>query len=306
MIEAEGEQSYKRELHGRVMARKAPPVDPKLALAIGISAVSTASILVRFSSSNPLVIAGYRMVFASLLMTFLSLRSFSQLVQLSRRDFLVLLGSGLSLAVHFGSWTASLDYTSVAASTVIVDSSPIFVVILSYLLLGEGVTFREMIGIVISIMGASIIALGHFGTKSSLLGDFLALIGAVSLAAYLVAGRDLRAKLDLAPYTSFVYGIAGFSLLSLASVVGVPLLGYPEREWLIFLALALIPSGLGHNSYNYALKYLKASIVSVSILGEPIGASMLAAILLAELPSLTTVFGGALVMIGIYAAVSSQ
>ncbi len=288
------------------MVRSEPPLNPKLALAVGIAAVSTASILIRFSESNPLIIAGYRMAFASLLMSILSVGSLNQIRGLSDAERAVLILSGLSLAVHFGTWTASLEYTSVAASTVIVDSSPIFVVLLSYLVLGEGVNTREAAGIAISFLGASIIAMGHLDMSSNLFGDFLALVGSISLAVYLVAGRRLRGKLDLAPYTASVYGISGIILLLAASAAGIPLAGYPLREWTIFLALALIPSGLGHNSYNYALKYLKASVVSVSILGEPIGASILAAILLRELPRVTTVIGGALVLGGIYAAVTSQ
>ncbi len=288
------------------MVGSEPPLNPKLALAVGIAAVSTASILIRFSESNSLIIAGYRMTFASLLMLILSAGSLNQLRGLSGAERAVLLLSGMSLAVHFGTWTASLEYTSVAASTVIVDSSPIFVVLLSYLVLGEGVNAREAAGIAISFLGASIIAMGHIDMSSNLFGDFLALIGSISLAVYLVAGRRLRGKLDLAPYTASVYGISGILLLLTAGASGIPLSGYPLREWAIFLALALIPSGLGHNSYNYALKYLKASVVSVSILGEPIGASILAAILLGELPRITTVIGGALVLGGIYTAVTSQ
>ncbi len=288
------------------MVESEPPLNPKLALAIGIAAVSTASILIRFSESNSLIIAGYRMVFASLLMLILSLGSLDQLLNLSNSERVALFLSGVSLAVHFGTWTASLEYTSVAASTVIVDSSPIFVVLLSYLVLGEGVNAREAVGIAISLLGASIIAMGHVNIGSNLFGDFLALIGSISLAVYLVAGRRLREKLDLAPYTASVYGTSGILLLLIAGSLGIPLSGYPIREWAIFLALALIPSGLGHNSYNYALKYLKASVVSVSILGEPIGASILAAILLGELPRVTTIIGGALVLSGIYTAVTSQ
>ncbi|MDK2383896.1 MAG: DMT family transporter, partial [Candidatus Korarchaeota archaeon] len=243
---------------------------------------------------------------ASLLMLILSASSLNQIRGLSSMERAILLLSGESLAVHFGTWTASLEYTSIAASTVIVDSSPIFVVLLSYLVLGERVNSREVAGISVSFLGASIIAMGHIDKGSNIFGDFLALIGSISLAAYLVAGKRLRRKLDLAPYTASVYGISGISLLLTAGAFNVPLYGYPLKEWAIFLALAFIPSGLGHNSYNYALKYLKASVVSVSILGEPIGASILAAILLGELPRATTVIGGALVLGGIYTAVTSQ
>ncbi len=283
-----------------------PPISPKLALVIGIAAVSTASIFVRFSESNPLIIAGYRMLLASLLMLLLSLGALGQFKKLSKKDLLILLGSGASLAVHFGSFTASLSYTSVAASTVIVDSSPIFVVILSRLLLGEEITKREVIGIALSILGAVIITAGHANLESNLYGDLLALMGSITLATYLVAGRDLRRKMDLAPYTASVYGIAGIFLLTISFFMMIPLIGYPLREYLLFLALAVIPSGLGHNSYNYALKYLKTSIVSVSILGEPIGASILAILFLGEIPHPSTAIGGAMVLSGIYVTVMSS
>ena len=156
--------------------------------------------------------------------------------------------------------------------------------ILSRLLLGEEITKREVIGIALSILGAVVIAMGHANLESNLYGDLLALMGSVTLATYLIAGRDLRRKMDLAPYTASVYGIAGLSLLATSFLMSIPLIGYPLKEYLLFLALAVIPSGLGHNSYNYALKYLRTSVVSVSILEEPIGASILAILFLGEIP----------------------
>ena len=282
------------------------PINPKLALGMGIAAVSTASILIRLSSSHPFVIAGYRMAFSSVMMGLLSLRSLGELRRLSSRELWTLLVSGVALALHFGSWTTSLFYTSVAASTVIVDSSPIFVVLISWAFLKEGTNVRELMGIATALLGAFIISLGHSSLELNLLGDFLAFIGSISLAIYLVAGRRLRRKLGLGPYTTFVYGFSGLLLLATAHLWGVRLIGYPLREYAIFLVLALFPTGLGHNSYNYALKYLKTSIVSVSILGEPIGASILAALILGELPKLSTVLGGAITLLGIYLTVSQQ
>ncbi len=283
-----------------------PPFNPKLALFLGIIAVSSASILIRLSTSHPLVIAGYRMLFSSIMMSFLSLGSIKELARLNRREILIITISGAALALHFGSWTTSLFYTTVAASTVIVDSSPIFVVMISWLFLKESTNWREIIGILVALIGASIIALGHSNLELNLLGDMLAFIGALSLAIYLVAGRKLRSKLSLAPYTAFVYGLSGITLLFISWLLGIPLLGYPIREYSLFLALALIPTGLGHNSYNYALKYLKTSIVSVSILGEPIGASFLAIFILGEVPKATTVVGGAITLAGIYLTVTQE
>lgn len=277
-------------------------VDPRAALLIGISAVSTASILIRLSSSPPLVIAGYRMLFSSMIMGILGMNEVDDLRKMSRGEAILLLISGASLGAHFGTWTASLFYTSIAASTVIVDSSPIFVVIISWIFLRERVNMREAFGIAISIIGAMIIAVGHAEFKTNLYGDFLALLGAIFLAIYLVIGRNLRRKLGLASYTFSVYGVAAAVLLSSALMLGNSLAADP-REFLIFILLALGPSCLGHNSYNYALKYMKASVVSASILGEPVGASLLGALLLGEIPSISTIIGGAIVILGVYLTV---
>ncbi|MGB9630579.1 MAG: DMT family transporter [Candidatus Methanodesulfokora sp.] len=277
-------------------------VDPRAALIVGISAVSTASILIRLSSSPPLVIAGYRMLFSSMIMGLLGANGIDDLRRINGKEILLLLISGASLGAHFGTWTASLFYTSIAASTVIVDSSPIFVVMISWIFLREKINMREAFGIAISILGAIIIALGHAELKMNLYGDFLALLGAIFLAIYLVIGRSLRRKLGLAPYTFSVYGVAAAVLLSSAFISGNSLAVSP-KELLIFVLLALGPSCLGHNSYNYALKYMKASVVSASILGEPVGASLLGALLLGEVPSMSTIIGGGVVIIGVYLTV---
>lgn len=277
-------------------------VNPKLALLIGIIAVSTASIFVRLSASSPLVIAAYRMLFASILMGSLGINSLKNLKTLSLKEVLILLISGIALGAHFGAWTTSLFYTSIAASTVLTDSSPIFVVMISWILLREQTKIRELLGIIISLIGAIIITSGPAtakGMNDSLYGDLLALSSAFFLSIYLVAGRKIRKNLDLASYTFTVYGIASIVLFIIALFLKNNIIVVSVHEILIFVALALIPSGLGHNSYNYALRYLKASIVSVSILGEPVGASILAVLIFNEIPSPTTIVGGAIVMLGI-------
>ncbi len=276
-------------------------VNPKMALLIGIIAVSTASIFVRLSSSPALVIAAYRMLFASILMGLLGINNLKNIRALSRKEVLILLISGIALGAHFGAWTTSLFYTSIAANTILTDSSPMFVVIISYVLLKEPTKLRELLGIIISLIGAVIIASGPATIKNmnNLYGDLLALLSAFFLSIYLVAGRKLRRKVDLASYTFTVYGIASVTLFITALLLKNSIVVPSVHEILIFLALALIPSGLGHNSYNYALKYLKASIVSVSILGEPVGASILAVIIFNEIPTISTIVGGAIVMLGI-------
>jgi drug/metabolite transporter (DMT)-like permease len=276
-------------------------VNPKFAILIGIVAISTASIFVRLSSSSPLVIAAYRMLFASILMGLLGVNNLGNIKNLSRREVIILLVSGIALGGHFGTWTASLFFTSIAASTVLTDSSPIFVTIISWLLLKEKTRLKEFFGIILSLIGVMLIAGSDvsIGAMNNFHGDLLALLSAVFISIYLVAGRRLRRILDLASYTFIVYGIASLTLFVAALLMSNNVMALSIHELLIFIALALIPSGLGHNSYNYALKYLKASIVSVATLGEPVGASILALLIFKEIPSITTIIGGVIVILGI-------
>ncbi len=279
-------------------------VSPKFAIMIGIIAVSTASIFVRLSSSSPLVIAAYRMLFASILMGLLGINNLRNITNLSRKEIVILIISGIALGAHFGTWTASLFFTSIAASTVLTDSSPIFVTVISWLLLKEKTKLKEIFGIALSLAGVMLIASGDvtIGAIGNFHGDLLALSSAFFISIYLVAGRILRKVLDLASYTFVVYGIASITLFTTALIMNNNITVTSMRELLIFIALALIPSGLGHNSYNYALKYLRASIVSVTTLGEPVGASILAVIIFKEIPTLSTIIGGAIVISGIIIA----
>lgn len=276
-------------------------VNPKLAIIIGIMAVSTASIFVRLSSSPPLVIAAYRMFFASILMGSLGINNLKNIKKLSKKETIILVISGVALGGHFGTWTASLFFTSIAASTILTDSSPIFVTIISWFLLKEKTKLKELFGIILSLIGVILIASSDvsIGAINNFHGDLLALLSAVFISIYLVAGRRLRRILDLASYTFMVYGIASLTLFTTALIMSNNVVTTSIHELLIFIMLALIPSGLGHNSYNYALKYLKASIVSVTTLGEPVGASILALLIFKEAPSITTIIGGIIIILGI-------
>jgi len=276
-------------------------VNPKLAIIIGIIAVSTASIFVRLSSSPPLIIAAYRMLFASILMGSLGTNNLKNIKKLSKKETIILVISGIALGGHFGTWTASLFFTSIAASTILTDSSPIFVTIISWLLLKEKTKPKELLGIILSLIGVILIASNDasIGAINNFHGDLLALLSAVFISIYLVAGRRLRKVLDLASYTFIVYGLASLTLFIAALSMSNNIITTSIHELLIFIMLALIPSGLGHNSYNYALKYLKASIVSVTTLGEPVGASILALLIFKEIPSSATILGGVIVILGI-------
>jgi drug/metabolite transporter (DMT)-like permease len=208
------------------------------------------------------------------------------------------------LAAHFASWVASLGLTTVAASVVLVTLHPVIVAVLSTWLFGEGLRARGYVGIVVALVGGVVITLGDAQRGSQpLLGDALALVGALGAAAYFLAGRGYRKRLGLLAYVTPVYGVAALALLAGSVLVpapyGGPLAGYDARQLVLFLALAGFPMILGHTVLNWALKYVTAPVIATTILGEPVGASLLALVFLREVPGVLTLAGGALVLLGI-------
>jgi drug/metabolite transporter (DMT)-like permease len=181
---------------------------------------------------------------------------------------------------------------------------PLFVAVGAYLLLNERVTHRTVTGIVIAVVGMAAMTLADAGspatTGRAFLGNVLAVLGAVTAAGYVLAGRSIRQRVRLFPYVTVVYAACAAALLAFVLASGSPLLDYPPREWLLFLGMAVGPGVFGHTVVNWALEHVESSVVSVSLLGEPVGSTLLALVLLSEVPSLPTVGGGAVVLFGIY------
>ncbi len=281
-----------------------------LVLVLALIGISFAGPLVRLSAAHPLTIAIWRLAFSLLLIGafLIATGSWRQWKRLDRRGLLLAVGAGAMLALHFWTWNASIAMTTVAASVVLVNLQPAIVAVLSVIWLKEPPARRQWIGIAIAMVGALVIALPDFRESAGtvvhhpLLGDLLALIGAITAAIYFVTGRRLRATLDLWPYVSLVYGSCLVVLIGLALLVHAPVLGQPPREMAIFAALAIGPMLLGHTGLNWALKYLPAYVVNVTLLGEPVGATILAATLpgIREMPTVMTLAGGALILAGIY------
>jgi drug/metabolite transporter (DMT)-like permease len=279
-----------------------PTIRPYLGLAIGIVAVSFASIFIRLAEAPSLVIAASRLTIASLILAPVALiRSKEELRALTKRDLQLALLSGLFLGLHFATWISSLEYTSVASSVVFVGTSPIFVGLASHFLLKERVSRQMFVGIPVSVLGGMIIGYGDFGLGArELFGDLLAIAGAVTVSGYLLVGRRLRPKLSLLSYIFLVYSTAAVFLIVLCLATGHTFSGYPRQTYLMFFLLAVVPQIIGHSSFNWALKYLPATFVGVSILGEPIGSTILAYFILNEVPTLTKIGGGVLILAGIY------
>lgn len=270
-----------------------------------ILAISTAAVLIRLSDAPPLAVSFYRLLYATLLLLpFAAWRVRHELASLTERDLAGLAGVGVVLALHFAAWVTSLGLTSVASSVFLVTLHPVAVALVSRRVYGEGLTPKGFIGISLALIGGVVIVWGdRAGGPDPLVGDALALVGAAAAALYFLAGRGYRKRLSLLAYVVPVYAASaatlGFLLVTMPAPYGGPLLGYDAREHLLFLALAVVPMVLGHTVLNWALKYVTAPVIATTILGEPVGASLLALVILQETPPLWTLAGGALVLAGI-------
>lgn len=289
-------------------------------LLLGILAVSTASIFIRYAQRDApsLTIAAGRLVLATLALAPLALtRHRSTLARLSARGLLLALVAGAFLALHFAVWIASLERTTVASSVVLVTTTPLWVALLAPLLLREPLTRTAAVGILLALAGGVIVGLSDAGggqaargieavaaagRGGALLGDLMALSGAWMMSGYLLVGRRLRTELALVPYVFVVYGMAAIVLVVVMAASGQSFSGLAPRTWLWLALLALVPQLLGHTSFNWALRYLPASFVAIALLGEPVGSTALAWALLHEIPTPFTLGGAALILTGIAVA----
>jgi drug/metabolite transporter (DMT)-like permease len=282
-------------------------------LIAGICAVSTASILIRSALDDgvpPLVVAAYRLTFAALILTPIVLRARRpELRALARRDWQWALLSGFFLALHFATWVSSIKYTTITSSVVLVTTGPMWVALLSWLIWRERLTRPVVIGLIVAVCGGMLVGLsdssglGVGGTQ--LWGDFLALAGAWFVAGYLLIGRQLRDRMSLLTYVYIVYGSAALWLIALAALSGASFTQqangqpYPASAYAAMLLLAILPQLIGHSSYNYALRFLPPTYVAIVALAEPIGSSILAFVLLQEVPPPLTIVGAIVILIGI-------
>jgi drug/metabolite transporter (DMT)-like permease len=297
-----------------------------------ILAVSTASIFIRFAQREApsLVIAAFRLTFASLILAPIALtRHRAELRGLTRRELLLALLSGIFLALHFATWITSLEYTTVASSVVLVSTSPLWVALLSPLVLRERLTRPVLVGMLLALAGGVVIALSdacvwqnglslrpgsglacpslaEFVKGGAFFGNFLALAGAWMVAGYLLIGRRLRAKMSLVPYIFVVYSIAAVALIVIMFAAGETPLGYSPMTYVWMLLLALVPQLIGHSTYNWALRYMPAALVAVTTLGEPIGSTILAYFILREAPTWIKLGGAGMLLAGIWLASKAE
>ncbi len=272
----------------------------RVLLVIAILAISTGAPFARWAApADPIAIAALRVGFASVLLLALGWRELGALRRVARKDMPYVLLSGVLLGVHFGSWIASLSFTSTAASVALVCTNPIFAAMFGTLL-GDRVQPREILGIVVAAGGCAVLAGGDWSAGGdALIGDALALVGAASAAGYLVVGRRLRAAMPLLPYLGVVNGIAAIGLVGATLVMGVNIGALAPTAYLACACAALVASTLGHSLLNAAVRVTPTHLVALAILGEPIGSSMITWVVFGEQPPVHAAIGGAIVLAGI-------
>ena len=274
---------------------------PLLVIFIGVLSVSASAIFVKLSTAESGTIAFYRMFLSVLIMLPLFLKNnLHELKEIRSRDWLFSTIAGVLLAFHFILWFESLRYTSVASSTVLVTLQPLFAIFGTYFFFKEKITIKSVLAMVIAIGGSFLISWGDFQVGgTAFYGDILALIACALVTGYMLFGQDLRRRIGLTTYTIIVYTVSAITLAFYMLVKGESFTTDDPMNWLWFLLLAIVPNLLGHNLFNWALKYVSANTISIAILFEPVGASIMAFFVFGEVLISSQYIGGAIVILGI-------
>jgi len=278
-----------------------PKIHPYIPIVIGVVSVSMSAIFVKLASSEAGIIAFYRMLFSVLIMAPLFLGKYTkELMTLRGRDWLFSSLAGIFLAFHFILWFESLNYTSVASSTVLVTLQPLFAFVGTYFFFKEKITMKTIVAGAIAIVGSILISWGDFKVSgSAFYGDVLALIACALATAYFLLGQDVRKRLSLMTYTMVVYVVSTITLFIYVIVKGESFGPYSSMDWLWFFLLALLPNLFGHTLFNWSIKYVSTNVISIAILFEPVGAAILALIIFNEYLIVTQIMGGLIVLAGI-------
>ncbi|HEY4375402.1 MAG TPA: DMT family transporter [Burkholderiales bacterium] len=289
------------------------PAHAYAVLGAGVLIVSTAAILIRYAHAQgvpSLSIAAWRLTLAALWLAPVAwLRAGAELRALKRGQWLLALASGAFLGVHFATWIASLEYTTVASSVALVTTNPIWLALFAWTFLHERLSPRLLFAIGLALAGSAAMFMADRDSGLAarpMFGNALALTGSLAICGYLLIGRKLRASMNLLPYISIVYASAAVCLMAAALTAGARLAGFPLMAWVLLAALALGPQLLGHSAVNYALRFFPATVIAVAVLGEPIGSSALAWLVFGESIGPVKFVGMALLLAGIFLAATNR
>ena len=277
-------------------------INPKLVVLIGALGVSISPILIKLSNSEALTIAFYRLLFTILLLTpFIIVKNKNEILSLPKKTIKRIAFSGFFLGIHFSFWIISLKYTSVASATVLVNTSPIILLLLTYFILKEKTNKNQIIAIFFAFIGSIILAYGDFFNGSNaILGDVFAILGALFVSIYLLIGNKVRQDVSMGTYTYLTYLFATITIFILNLFLKHSLVISNKSEYLLFLAMAIFPTLLGHSLFSWSLKYVKPTLISMAILAEPIIASIIAIFIFYEVPTINQILGAVIIISSIY------
>lgn len=271
-----------------------------LPLFISIVAISFAAIFVKWSDAPATVLSMYRMILATLFLLPVVWIRRAEFRHVTGREWRLLAFSGVFLALHFALWFGSLKLTTVASSTIILALQPIVSLIGGFLVFRERTTRAALLTMFVAVVGAVMIGWGDFGlSQAAILGDILSFLSVIAVVGYLLIGQSAVKKVSHWIYSFSVFGFAGITLVLYNLIAGVSFTGYSGQDWGIFLLLAIVPT-ISHMINNWLLKYVNATTISMSILGEPVGATLLAVWLLGERLTGWQLVGGVLVLSGVF------
>lgn len=277
-------------------------MNPKLVVLIGALGISISPILIKLSNSEALTIAFYRLLFTILILTpFVIRKNKNEILSLSKKNIRNIAFSGFFLGIHFSLWILSLKYTTVASATVLVNTSPIILLLVTYFVLKEKTNKKQILAIFFAFVGSIILAYGDFfnGTNA-ILGDIFAVLGAFFVSIYLLIGNKVRQDVSMGTYTFLTYSFATITIFICNLFVKHSLVITDKSEYILFLAMAIFPTLLGHSLFSWSLKYVKPTLISMAILAEPVIASIIAIFIFYEVPTINQILGAIIIIGSIY------
>ncbi len=288
-------------------SRNHPPVPPIVPLIVGMIAISFAPILVRYSDADVSVQGFYRMLFTVLLMLPFGRKSLREARSVTAKDWLLLVLAGFFLALHFFLWMASLNYTSIASSTIILALEPVCVMIGAYFLFKDRVGRLALAGMALALIGTILVSSGDMAvSRKAFQGDLLSFFGMLAVVVNMLIAKRILTRVPSYLYSLVAFATAAVCFAIYIAAAGIPMTDYPPKEWLVFVLLAIVPTVFGHLIFNWLLQYLKPTTVSMTVLAEPVGSSILGMILFSEMVGGAQLAGGALVIAGLLVYLRSE
>lgn len=284
-----------------MLQRPKSPIPVLIPILVGIVAVSFSSIFIKLSTAPASILGMYRLLFTVLLMLPFLPKYRNELASLTKWEWGQLILAGFFLGLHFLFWIGSLKYTTVASSMILLSLQPIFVMLGAFIAFRERTTVGALLGVGLAFIGVVVVSLGDLGQPGeTLLGDILSVLGALAISVNMLIGQRLRAGMSSFVYSFLIFFIAAIMLAGFNVATGVSLVNYAASEWGLFVLLAIVPTVFGHALFNWLLRFVGATTISISILGEPIGAIILAYLLLGEDITLYHIVGGAFTIVGVF------